>query len=40
LSVGGTDSADVKWTSSPTSGSSFGSYVDVAAPGDLAAMLM
>ncbi len=34
LSVGGTDSADVKWTSSPTSGSSFGSYVDVAAPAD------
>lgn len=34
LSVGGTDSADVKWTSSPTSGSSFGSYVDVTAPGD------
>jgi hypothetical protein len=32
LSVSGTDSADVKWTSSPTSGSSYGSYVDVSAP--------
>ncbi len=34
LSVAGTDSADVKWTSSPNSGSSYGSYVDVAAPGN------
>lgn len=34
LSVAGTDSSDIKWTSSPTSGSSYGSYVDVCAPGD------
>ncbi len=34
LSVAGTDSSDIKWTSSPTSGSSYGSYVDVSAPGD------
>ncbi len=34
LSVGGSDSTDQKWISSSTSGSSYGSYLDVCAPGN------
>ena len=34
LSVGGSDSLDQKWISSPASGSSYGSYLDVVAPGN------
>lgn len=34
LSVGGSDSLDQKWISSSSSGSSYGSYLDVCAPGN------